>query len=183
MEYWSTYHPRIASAFFVTVIIIAHIISDKSYHWTQHTISHLGAQNYHYKYLMQLGFIGFGMVLCIGALSHGVQLRNLPIVFYGVCVALTGVFCAEPWFASSTYNVQEANVHSCLAQLAGLFFTLGIVVQIYFASDQDRTVHTIFLILVILSSVAFGAFRDHQGIAQRVLYAISLYWLSFLYKP
>lgn len=60
----------LATTFIIITIGIAQFIAPPPYDWTQNTVSELAAQGYENKWLMQIGFIGFGVMLSITALSN-----------------------------------------------------------------------------------------------------------------
>jgi hypothetical membrane protein len=183
MSFFKNYYLLIATWCFVLAIVCAHIVATNHYDWTKNTISDLGAQGYEKQYIMQVGFIAFGVVLAFGIMLHGITWKVAPILVYGVCVGLTGIFCTQPFFDVANYSVLEAMIHSRLAQTAGVAFTLGILVQLYFASGtKEKLIHAIFFVLVIGLSASFGLVQHYQGIVQRLLYATSFLWLVKFYK-
>lgn len=165
-------------------ILVAHIFSTNNYDWTKNTISDLGAQGYDKKLLMQIGFLAFGLTLAFGLLLNGVTWRTTPILIYGLCVALTGIFCTKPFVNIDTYSTIQATLHSTFAQLAGVTFSVGIITQIFFTTANNlKFIHIAFFILVIGLSATFGLLKNYQGIAQRLLYLTSFFWLIKYYKP
>jgi len=184
MEWIKLNYPSIAILVFVFFICIAQIYSSNPYDWTRNTISDLGAQAYDKKLIMQLGFLVFGILLVLGILLQGLSWRNLPILIYGLCIALTGVFCTKPFFPTEHYLELESNIHSVLAKLAGIAFTLGILIQTFYASNKtEKWLHVLFFTLVISLSASFGLFKTYQGILQRLLYLTSFIWLVKFYRP
>ncbi|MCP4422231.1 MAG: DUF998 domain-containing protein [Chloroflexi bacterium] len=174
--------------YFVAVIIIAHFFVPTEYHWSQHTISDLAAQGLKYQWIMQAGFIGFGLLLNIGLISKFIATKRLfypdvLIMLYGLAVLLSGFFSAAPFLEEVAYSVQEDNLHSLFAQAAGVFFSVGILAYLLFTSDpQEKLIHTIFLILVIGTSIIFGLEENGiihlgRGLIQRILYLVSFIWL------
>jgi hypothetical protein len=100
-----------------------------------------------------------------------------------LCVGLTGVFCTKPFFNLENYSASQASIHSALAQIAGVTFTLGILLQLFYSVDKsEKWVHFTFLILVVGFSASFGLLKNYQGIAQRLLYLTSFTWLLKYYK-
>lgn len=183
MNYFKLHYPLIASLLFITIIVIGHIIATNNYNWTQHTISHLGSQEYKNKWVMQFGFLIFGLIVVTGITLNSISLRTIPFLIYGLCIALTGIFCTAPFFKVSNYNIQHANLHSLFAQIAGITFSIGILIQIFYTSDNlFKKNHLVCFILVIGTSALFGLLNHHQGIVQRLLYLISLYWFSFWFQ-
>jgi hypothetical protein len=99
-------------------------------------------------------------------------------------VGLTGFFCTKPFWETPTFSVTQANIHSALAQTAGICFTFGILLQLFFASNnQEKYIHFVFFGLVIGCSASFGLVKDYQGVFQRLLYLVSFIWLVKFYKP
>jgi hypothetical membrane protein len=184
MEILKSNYNIISTTFFVLFILVAHILSAHNYDWTKNTISDLGAQGYDRKLIMQIGFLAFGLTLTIGLLLNGLTWRTSPILIYGLCVAMTGVFCTKPFTDVAIYSTKQSTLHSTFAQIAGITFSVGILIQIFFTSDnKTKYIHFVFFILVIGFSALFGLLKNYQGIAQRLLYLVSFIWLIKYYKP
>lgn len=184
MEFLKSNYNIISTALFVLFIVVAHIFSTNNYDWTKNTISDLGAQGYNRKLIMQIGFLAFGLTLAIGIFLNGLSWRTSTILVYGLCVALTGVFCTKPFFDLDTYSTTQSTLHSTFAQIAGVSFSVGILTQIFFTTDKYlKYIHIAFFILVIGLSATFGLLKNYQGIAQRLLYLTSFIWLIKYYKP
>jgi hypothetical membrane protein len=183
MELLKSHYNIISTTFFVVFILVAHIFSADNYDWTKNTISDLGAQGYDRKLIMQIGFLAFGLTWTIGLLLNGLTWRTTPTLIYGLCVALTGVFCTKPFTDIATYSTSQSTLHSTFAQIAGVAFSIGILTQIFFTSNNSlKFMHVVFFILVIGLSVTFGLLKNYQGIAQRLLYLVSFIWLIKYYK-
>ncbi len=183
MKFLKSNYPIVSTALFVLFIVVAHIFSTDNYDWTKNTISDLGAQGYDRKLIMQIGFLAFGVVLSSGIFLNGLSLRTLPILIYGLCVAMAGIFCTKPFFDAYTYSSTQSTLHSTFAQIAGVTFSIGILTQIFFTADNYfKYIHVTFFILVIGLSATFGQLINYQGIAQRLLYFTSFIWLIKYYK-
>ncbi|MBK8109541.1 MAG: DUF998 domain-containing protein [Saprospiraceae bacterium] len=177
-------YPTISTTIFVLTIVVAHVFATHGYEWTKNTISDLGAQGYDRKLIMQFGFLAFGLTLTAGVLYKGLTWRSMPILMYGLCVGLTGVFCTKPFFDFDHYSEIQSMIHSALAQLAGVSFTIGILVQSFFTNHKrEKWIHLTFFVLVIGLSASFGLVNHYQGIVQRLLYLTSFIWLIGFYKP
>jgi len=184
MEYLKSNYNIIATLLFIISIIVAHIFSTNNYDWTKNTISDLGSQGYDRKLIMQIGFLAFGLLLSIGILVNGLTFRKTPNLIYGLCVGLTGVFCTKPFFNLDNYSTTQETFHSILAQIAGVTFSLGILLQLFYSDNQnEKWIHFLFFILVVGFSASFGLVKNYQGIAQRLLYLTSFIWLIKFYKP
>lgn len=184
MEFLKSNYNTISTTLFVAFILVGHIFSTDNYDWTKNTISDLGAQGYDRKLIMQIGFLAFGLTLSFGLFLNGLTWRTTPILIYGLCIALTGIFCTKPFISLDTYSTIQSTLHSTLAQIAGVTFSMGILAQIFFATDNNlKFIHLTFFILVVGLSVTFGLLQNYQGIVQRLLYLTSFVWLIKYYKP
>lgn len=178
----------VAVAYVVVMIVMAHFFMPPVYSWTDNTISDLAAQRLDYQWIMQLGFIGFGVLLngafvkkfvAAGRVTWG----DVPVMLWGVSMLITGFFSAAPFMAGVPYSVAEADMHSLFATLAGVFLTLGLVVNIFTAPTwQERVFHGVFVVLVVGISAVFGLAESGElalgkGLVQRVLWGVSFAWL------
>jgi hypothetical membrane protein len=183
MEFFKTNYNIISTTLFVLFIIVAHIFSTDNYDWTKNTISDLAAQGYGRKLIMQIGFLTFGITLSFGIFINGFKWQSTPLLIYGLCIALTGIFCTKPFIDIISYSKTHSMLHSIFAQIAGISFSIGILIQLFFTIDLSlKFIHISFFILVIGLSVTFGLLTNYQGITQRILYGISLLWLINYYK-
>lgn len=184
MDFLKSNYNIISTALFVLAIVVAHIFSTNNYDWTKNTISDLGSQGYERKLIMQFGFLAFGLILSAGIVANGLTWRTAPILIYGLCVGMTGIFCTKPFFTLDHYSVSETTIHSALAQIAGATFTLGILLQLFYSAHKsEKCMHFVFFILVVGLSTSFGLVKSYQGITQRLLYLTSFIWLIKFYKP
>jgi len=179
----------IAVLYFIAVIVIAHFFVPPTYDWTQNTISDLGSQGHFHKWIMQLGFIGFGLILTAGVFYYFRKNSKRYFLFfvaaYGLSVLVTGFFCAAAIDPSISYSTSEANIHSMFATIAGIAMSLGILWQVVVSSTRrERWTRLIFLLLVMGISGLFGLAENHilmldKGIIQRALYLAGLMWLVY----
>jgi hypothetical membrane protein len=184
MELLKSNYNIISTALFLVFIIVAHVFSIDNYDWTKNTISDLGAQAYDRKLIMQIGFLAFGLTLAVGIILNGLTWQTAPILIYGLCVALTGIFCTKPFVDIDSFSSTQSTLHSTFAQIAGVTFSIGILTQIFFTTDKTtKYIHIAFFVLVIGLSALFGLVKNYQGIVQRLLYLTSFIWLIKYYKP
>jgi hypothetical membrane protein len=174
--------------YFVAVIVIAHFFAPSTYRWTHNTVSDLAAQGLKYQWLMQAGFIGFGLLLNLGFIlkfveAGKVSYPDLLVMVYGLAILLSGFFSAAPFLPGVQYSVRAASLHSLFATLAGISFTIGIFYRSVTApTPAERWIHLIFFVLVTGFSLLFGLCENGviqlgKGLAQRGLYLVSFIWL------
>ena len=137
---------------------------------------------------MQAGFIGFGALLNAGILvkfaaTGRVNYPDVLLMVYGVAILLSGIFCAAPADASITHSAREAGLHSFFASVAGVSFSLAVLLRLLVSSGGDeRMFHAGFLVAIVGSSMLFGLSENGvvgigQGVVQRALYLVSFVWL------
>jgi hypothetical membrane protein len=173
--------------FIVLVILVAHIFVPEPYNWMHNTISELASQGYRNKWIMQVGFIGFGILLSIGVfqnirLEENYRFHQILLVIYAVGILLAGIFCTRPFVDGIPYSEVEARLHSIFASIAG--FALSAAMLLYFLTDHSRRriLHAISLVLVLGLSISFGLASSYAGIVQRILYLVGFIWLVFIYN-
>ena len=182
-----------AVGFFVITIILAHSFAPIEYDWKQNTISDLGAQQYKNAWIMRVGFIGFGLLLCAALFrlyssSEDRNYSDLLIAIYAISILLTGFFNTAPFLGTSSFSIQEDKWHSVFAQGAGIAFSIGILWHLLgYSNPNQRIVNFVFLILVIGFSALVGLSKSGLipigfGIFQRGLYVISFLWLIIRYQ-
>ncbi len=179
----------IAVIYFIAVIVLAHFFVPPIYDWTQNTVSDLASQGHTYKWIMQTGFIGFGLLLTWGVIFHFNKNRRayflLLVAIYGLSILVTGFFCAAPIDPSFPNSLRESQLHSMFATVAGIAMSLGIFWQFAVSSNsRERWTRFAFFVLVIGISGLFGLAENHilaldKGIVQRVLYLVGLAWLVY----
>ncbi|MHA2066078.1 MAG: hypothetical protein ACXABY_17040, partial [Candidatus Thorarchaeota archaeon] len=67
MDFFLQYYAFISVLYIIIIAAVAHHDTPEEYEWRSNTISDLAAQGYGRKWLMQLGFIGFGLLLGLGS--------------------------------------------------------------------------------------------------------------------
>ncbi|MBN8580144.1 MAG: DUF998 domain-containing protein [Anaerolineae bacterium] len=179
----------LAVLYFIAVIVLAHFFIPPNYDWTQNTISDLASQGHAYKWIMQAGFVGFGLLLAAGSIYYFWQNKKRYFLWlvtgYGLSVLVTGFYCAAAIDPSIEYSLQEARIHSTFATIAGVCMSMGIIWQIVASSTRrERWARIIFLLFVVGISGLFGLAENHileigKGIAQRALYFAGLAWLVY----
>ncbi len=174
--------------YFVTIIIIAHFFAPPEYVWTQNTISDLAAQGVEHQWIMQVGFIGFGLLLNLGFVqkfraAKKVFWGDVLVMVYGLAVLFSGIFSTEPFLPGAPNSVLESRLHSFFAQMAGVFFSLGIFVWLIAAKTaHEKGFHALFFGLVMGISLSFGLGQNGLlplglGLIQRTLYLVSFVWV------
>ena len=179
----------VAVLYFMIVIGLAHFFIPPNYDWTQNTISDLASQGHTYKWIMQAGFVGFGLLLAAGSTYYFWQNKKRYFLWlvtgYGLSILVTGFYCAAAIDPSIEYSLQEASVHSAFATIAGVCMSLGIMWQVVTSSTRrELWARIIFLVLVMGISALFGLAENHileigKGIVQRALYLSGLAWLVY----
>lgn len=178
----------LAVFYFILVIVAAHFFAPAEHIWSRNTISELAAQGLPNQWIMQAGFIGFGLVLNAGIVwrmieSRMVRAQDILLMVYGAMILLSGFFSTASFIAGGGSSPRESALHSVFATLAGIAFTLAIFAALLAAPTAGaRWTHAVFMLLVIAASAAFGLSENGvlpvgRGVVQRMLYLVSFIWL------
>lgn len=178
----------IAVLIFVGIILVAHFLAIAEYNWKINTVSELASQGYPRKWIMQIGFIIFGLILLLG-ISNKVRLNtvdyviDIPIGIYGLAILISGIYCTKPFVSELQYSEFESNIHSISATIAGIAFSIGILASgIKESGTSSRLIHFTFLVFVIGMSAYFGISQSNNGLIQKLMYLGSFYWLIKYYN-
>jgi len=170
--------------YFVGVIVISHLFAQPGYAWTQNTISELASQGHRYKWIMQVGFIGFGLLLNSGLVLKFIATRSIHypdilLGLYGLAIIVTGFFCEKPIASAISHSAREASIHSGFATAAGISLSLGMLGYLLMsATPSERVFHVLFLALVVGFSMLFGlAENDTIGIGKGMRTCLVGVWL------
>jgi hypothetical protein len=178
----------ISVGLFAGIIIVAHFFTTNPYDWRANTISELAAQHYPYRWIMKIGFIVFGGILAVGITNklingHGVVLAELPMLIYGLAILVSGLYSTKPIVDGIAYVELESKIHSYAAQIAGIAFSVGLLIHGFSETNQHlKIIHFATFAFVIGFSALFGITDSNVGIVQRVMYLGSFVWLTVFYN-
>lgn len=173
---------------FVLFIIVAHFFTSAPYDWKNNTISELAAQNYSYRWIMKIGFILFGVILSVGIINkliygNGKLFLELPFLIYGLAILVSGLYSTKPIELGLEYSEVESQIHSYAAQIAGVSFSLGLLLSGFVETIPNvKMMHFVTFFIVVGLSALFGLLDNNVGIIQRIMYLVSFVWLMFFYR-
>ena len=175
-----------AVAWILVFLLAAHLAVVDSYAWYLDSISQLAAQAYSRAWIMRTGFIGFGLLVQVAGTSRmrsagSKWYREIPIVLYGLCILLSGIFSAEPFLEGVPYSTPEARLHGIFATAAGIALVAATLV--YALTDEPASrqrVHWSALLAITGISLLFGSLPAVAGATQRLLWAAGFAWLLYL---
>ena len=176
---------RFAIAYIVIFIIAAHIVVGEQYSWYQHSISQLAGQAYPNAWIMQAGFIGFGVLIQVASIGRmrvtgRHWYRELPIMLYGLSILSSGIFAAPPFIEGIPYSAREAELHTVFATAAGVITVAILLYMLTEPANSRKVVHAIALLLTISVSALFFVLPVGSGAVQRLLWIIGFSWLVYL---
>lgn len=179
--------------FFTAFIIIAQLFTPESYSWTQNTVSELAAQGYDNARIMQIGLIGYGLLLGIGIVLRLAKTRefifpDLLLMLYGMGILLSGIYATAPFDKGIHFSAKETSLHSLFATAAGICISISMI-SYFFAEDniKRKLFHFVFMLLVVGLSALFGLSENGiiplgKGIIQRTMYFFGLTWILINYN-
>ncbi len=173
---------------FVGLIAVAHFFATSTYEWRTNTISELASQHYQFRWIMKVGFVLFGGILAIGIVKkllngNGNFLSELPILIYGLSILVSGLYSTKPFEEGIEYSVTESNIHSFAAQVAGIAFSIGLLIHGFSETNQHlKIIHFSTFAFVVGLSALFGIMDVNVGVVQRIMYLGSFVWLTLFYN-
>lgn len=189
---------QISVVLLVIFILVAHIVAyinvSPLYDWHRNTISDLAAQQYAYSWVMQSGFVCFGIILIVGIIRKflrrtAIWYVDIPIFLYAASVLLTGVFSIKPFFPVEAYSQTHDRLHSFFATSTGIAISIGIFCHPFPLTGKNRKIliidFVVFAIVVVLSAffgLAESASSPYVGIIQRSIWLVGLIWLALFYN-
>ena len=136
----------IAILYFVAVIILAHFFAPPGYVWTHNTISDLASQGHVHKWIMQAGFIGFGLLLTAGLVWKSYALGRYPLsqTCQFSCMVcpfwLPDFSLCRAADSAIVFSENEAQIHSLFAMIGGFALIAGILWYLIVSPGKKRTV-------------------------------------------
>ena len=187
LDLFLQFYAFISVLYIAAIAAVAHLGTPEEYYWKTNTISDLAAQGYNRKWIMQLGLVGFGLLLGSGSAAQMLQFQEdwiteIPLLVYAGLVSASGVFCTRPFFQTEEYSQRDDRLHTLFAQFGGVFFTAAILMKSLVAENPvSASPHILFLILVSMTAILYSrAESSMKGIAQRAMWVVSFIWLAFL---
>jgi len=177
---------RLAIAYILLFIVIAHIVVGEQYVWYQHSISQLAGQEYAQAWIMRAGFVGFGILVQIVGIGRiratgRIWFRELALMAYGLCILASGFFSAAPFIEGVAYSEQEAQLHTLFATAGGWALTAGMLLYMLTETlNSRRPVHAAALVLTMGVSAAFFTLPTVSGALQYLLWVVGFSWLAYL---
>jgi hypothetical protein len=154
-----------------------------SYSWVRQVISETASQGTGGAWLTRSAFVlsGTAVVLLatIAGTAWGTWGRALHTL-YGLLVLGLAVFSRKPWTGGS-FDAVEDVVHSATAIVAGVIFTVAVLLVVFRRTPESRSVGfvdwaTISAMLVL--PLVMLTMLSIAGFAQRVMVAIGLLWYA-----
>lgn len=175
---------RIAIAWLIGALVVAHVLAPAGYWVASDTLADLGAQGVVNAWISRVGFVGFGVLLAWHYSGDLVLVRRpwgqaALLLLYGSTVALTGVFNTAPP-PGIPFSEPESLLHAVFSFLAGMCLAGAIVMSASRASSRgERSRHFVALGVILLTAGLFVALPEYQGVSDRVLWFGVLWWVGW----
>ncbi len=170
----------------IGAMAIAPFLSHPEYSSLAHTTSELGGQSMPNAWIMNGGFLAYGLGVACGALS---RLRKTPalaavMLLFAGALAGTAVFSAGSAAFRLPHDPVEDALHSFFSGLVGTAFALACAIRL-FAPGGNRRDRTSWLGLVASAAVPLAMTRlpGLDGLLQRGMFAISFVWFWREFSP
>lgn len=134
------------------MIIIAQLLVPEPYDWKTKTNSDVAAQGYPNKWVMQVGFIGFDVLLvvntiCILIATRAWRFREISLSTYALAILPSGIFYTQPFINGIPCSELEARLHKLIITTTGICLSIALLILTLTDNETKRKfIHTIFLL-------------------------------------
>jgi len=162
-------------------LAVAPSLMPDSYNWVRHAISETAAQGLARAWVARLGIMLSAVAILLlaanrelGWKAHSRSIHRL----YAILVVGLAAFSLKPWTAG-TFNEFEDVAHSVLAPVAGLAFTLGVLLvsaRRTPAARRARVLDGVVILATVMLPLVMLSVPNVAGAAQRTVVAVGYLW-------
>lgn len=154
-------------------------VTSPDYSVFAHTISELAGQDMPHAWIMRTGLAAYGAAVVIAGIPGltARPLHRLPILAFGLSMAGTALWAARPIWPDAPFDVGEDWWHSVFSSTAGMSFSLACAARLFLPGGSPRDVLSwTGLVASVAIPLLMFRFPDHDGLPQRLMFAISAVW-------
>lgn len=177
----------VPTIFFLIVVFIALFQKNNTFNLMSDSFSMLGGQDFDDKWIMNTGWMGFGILLII-IVSFYHQKDSLPIYLsypmlsFGFSVFFLGIFSGNSGLANDSINLEEVSDHFIFYGIALGSLALSIVFHILVTKNtKTKMAHLIYFAIFILSILLYLLIPDLKGLIEKLGWLVMMAWLMCMY--
>jgi hypothetical protein len=162
-------------------LAVAPSLMPDSYNWIRHAISETAAQGLARAWVARLGIMLSAVAILLLAanreLGWGAQSRSIHRL-YAILVVGLAAFSLKPWIPG-TFNEFEDVAHSVLAPVAGVAFTLGVLLvsaRRAPTARRARVLDWVVILATVMLPLVMLSVPNVAGAAQRTVVAVGYLW-------
>ena len=171
---------KVGITIFTLAVVLGPFYTVKDYSITSDLISELGAQHTKNNFIMIAAFAMMGGSIVIDG-AKNFKLSLLPFIFFGLFIAVAGVFPHKPLDVSLAYNSTFHALHGIMASISGTAITVGFIWQAFRTRQSQRIICLYMAMVAVLFPVFMISYPDYQGVIQRIMYLQLLGWIWIKY--
>lgn len=162
-------------------LAVAPSLMPDSYNWVRHAISETAAQGLARAWVARLGIMLSAVAILLlaanrelGWKAHSRSIHRL----YAILVVGLAAFSLKPWTAG-TFNEFEDVAHSVLAPVAGVAFTLGVLLVSARRAPiarRARVLDWVVILATVMLPLVMLSVPNVAGAAQRTVVAVGYLW-------
>ncbi|MGR3662578.1 MAG: DUF998 domain-containing protein [Paracoccaceae bacterium] len=171
---------RLGIIWIALAILIGPYFSLSEYNWIKHTTSELGGQSMPFAWIMNSGFIAYGVATATAAIImfRAQPVTSVALLIFGTGLIGAGLFSALPIDSSLASDIAEDRLHSIFSSLTGFGIIAATASRIFWpAHDIRDRLSWATLIASIALPAAMFALPDDAGGLQRLMFMTSFIWV------
>lgn len=166
------------------VMFVLPFFSAEGYSIIKHTTSELGAQLTPNSWVMNVTFIGLGILCVVEALFalNSYTWHLIILVLFGIGLLLSGLFRHMPIHPELPYSIREDELHSAASSLVGMSFTIFSFSSIFILTSKKNKIIAFLMgvLATLISGFIFGL-PNYAGLLQRLMFMTAFAWLFYFF--
>lgn len=168
-----------------TAFALSPLLMPDSYSWIAHTLSQAASQGQDGGWLSRVGFLLAGLTILRLASSDVVDWMPLARNVHrltGVLVLSAVAFTDRSWEVTAPYDRVENIVHSAVATLIAISFTLGVLLVMYqkrFVTGRWPVIDGAIVAIQIAMPPMMLVWVEGTGLIERVMFGAAYVWYGW----
>lgn len=173
--------------FFILITSIASVHALSTFSLINDSFSMLGGQNFEAQWIMNVGWMGFGLlIIIIVSMYHNKDelkaFMTYPLLAFGFSVFFLGIFSSDSMLIHDLVDTEEAQDHFVFYGIALGSLGLSMIVHAMMSKDKRLKMYHSLFFLVIVSLMMLYIWASYgRGLIEKCGWIIALIWLASMF--